>query len=380
MNGDHGERQAGAPPGLDQQQQQKMFQSVRMTPPENETYDSLKHWQSHFRNYFRRDECYSVFLNAEWDYSEDDYGPEPIDNDPLRIDASRLTADLDNFLHIIAGYLTTRIVEDTTSINDVWKVFAEIYNCEITSETLLDFASFKRLENEGYRQLFERMVDHVRRHLAGPNVRVASLSTGARGDTMSISLMNVIAVHWLNVINPQLIPVVKVEYSVELRNNTQLFDLMPRISKNVDGLLAKINSSNVNAISATDNLDDCCSGRATQVCRVQSGRNKSQFQKQSRFSVQNKDKTKAVTCPHCQFLKRIMEIQEMSTNHPPENCPRRKYAIRMMEAAEDSGDLTQINNSICPTTQSFQKRKLTNLRKLSSEEDKCVIPDNLPIS
>ena len=51
-------------------------------------------------------------------------------------------------------------------------------------------------------------------------------------DKMTISLMNMVAIQWLRKINPELIEIVKTDYSTELRSNIQLADLVPRIAPN----------------------------------------------------------------------------------------------------------------------------------------------------
>ena len=56
---------------------------------------------------------------------------------------------------------------------------------------------------------------------------------------MSIALMNFVAMNWLSKINRQLINIVKSDYSRELRENTQLVELVQRISNNIDAMLAR---------------------------------------------------------------------------------------------------------------------------------------------
>ena len=56
---------------------------------------------------------------------------------------------------------------------------------------------------------------------------------------MSVSLMNFVAMDWLHRINPNLIDIVKTDYSRELRENIQLSSLVPRISLNIDAMLSR---------------------------------------------------------------------------------------------------------------------------------------------
>ena len=52
----------------------------------------------------------------------------------------------------------------------MWNVIAELYEAEILSDTFMDFASFSKLPNESFCQFFDRLVDHVQKHLTKPNV------------------------------------------------------------------------------------------------------------------------------------------------------------------------------------------------------------------
>ena len=84
----------------------------------------------------------------------------------------------------------------------------EHYNVQVTPETLLDFESLEKEKTENYRQFYERLVQHVRLHLAQRGAKVESV-TNAAADTMSISLLNMVALQWLRKCHPQLIKVVR---------------------------------------------------------------------------------------------------------------------------------------------------------------------------
>ena len=93
---------------------------------------------------------------------------------------------------------------------------------------------------ETHRQFYERLLQHVAQHLAPADVKVEQVRN-AVADKMSISLMNMTALQWLRKTEPSLIDIVRIEYSVELRSNTQLAELVPRIALNIDSLLRRYN-------------------------------------------------------------------------------------------------------------------------------------------
>ena len=123
-------------------------------------------------------------------------------------------------------------------MQDCWDIIYEHYNVLITPETLLDFEALKKEPAENHRQFYERLLQHVRLHLA-PNGAKAENLINVRADTMSISLMNLVALQWLRKSHPQLIEIVRTEYSTELRRGDQLAALVPRIAPNVESLLAR---------------------------------------------------------------------------------------------------------------------------------------------
>ena len=68
---------------------------------------------------------------------------------------------------------------------------------------------------------------------------VDGLKVPPAGDTLSVSMLNLLALRWLEKIHPDLLDIVRTEYSKELRDNTPLSLLVPRIALCVDALLAK---------------------------------------------------------------------------------------------------------------------------------------------
>ena len=105
----------------------------------NETLDTLTHWKSHVRNYFRRDENLKPFFarTFTWDATRDNYG--------FRGEEAANKADhLEGLLDTIAGflpgpYLTAQITKHTISIESVFKVIWQHYDVEPDPCSFLDF-------------------------------------------------------------------------------------------------------------------------------------------------------------------------------------------------------------------------------------------------
>ena len=238
---------------------------VRTPPPRQlgseETLETLTHWRTTFKTFFKRDETYKVFVkdDATWDPSSPNYN-QTQEVAGLQRSPGAMMEDLVDLLNILSGflphsYLTDKIVRNTKNWRDVWNVIHDHYGVQVTSESLLDFESMYKQTGETHRQFYERLLQHVKQHLAPAGVKVEQLITTS-ADKMSVSMMNMVALQWLRKIDPSLIKIVRTEYSTELRNNIQLADLVPRISLNIDSLLTRYNqvvtSNKIQADEAVD--------------------------------------------------------------------------------------------------------------------------------
>ena len=81
---------------------------------------------------------------------------------------------------------------------------------------------------ETHRQFYERLLQHVKQHMARPGDTADGVSAGSTGDTISVTPMNLVAVQWLRKINPALLDIVRTEYATELRENKPLASLVPK--------------------------------------------------------------------------------------------------------------------------------------------------------
>ena len=138
----------------------------------------------------------------------------------------------------------------TKGWTDVWNVIYDHYGVQISSG--------ESQPGETHHQFYERLLQHVKQHLAPADVKVEQVKNTV-ADKMSISLMNMTALQWMRKTEPSLIDIVRTECSTELRDNTQLAELVPRIALNVDSLLRKYNlGATTNKVSTldTDAVDD----------------------------------------------------------------------------------------------------------------------------
>ena len=228
---------------------------VKFPPPrpltKKETLDSLDHWRSQFRTFFKRDDTFRPFLRSDfaWDPTLEKFGF-------TGADAQDRSDDFDDFLNVLSGflphsYLTSRISKDTKCWEDVWNIIYTHYDCKISGDTLLDFETLNRESDENHQQFYERLLQHTRLHMAPAQSEVGKLKI-TKADEMSITIMNMVALQWLRKSDRSLINIVKTEYSTELKSGIQLANLVSTIAPNIDNLLSRYSNSSVQKVVAEE--------------------------------------------------------------------------------------------------------------------------------
>ena len=279
-----------------------------------------------FRQYIKQDDHYRTFLasDVQWNPNARDYG-FTAETAGLTRTARALMDDCKDFLSVLAtflphGYLTNKLVSTTTSFEDAFSIIEEHFGLQATQESLLDLESLTKQSGESYRQFYERLLAHVRQHLlATDNVTVDGATVPRGGDKLSVSHMNMVALMWLRKIHPELITLVRTEYSLELRGNTSLAALVPRISVNVDNLLAKYDKvGQVNCVQHDDNLSQAAVNKT--------------FLKRKPRPV-NRD-PKSPFCPGCYSLGKTTE-KNLHFTHSPAECPRSAAFARFVQTEEE---------------------------------------------
>ena len=160
----------------------------------SETLDTLTHWKSHVRNYFRRDDGMKEFFarTATWDPSRTNYGF-------VGDDAATKADNLESLLDTIAGfmpgpYLTNQITGQTKCIDDVFRLIWRHYDVDPTPSTFLDFNNLNLEKDERYIDLFYRMVYHSEQHLVKAGTQVENQVVSV-GESISHSHKNLIALN-----------------------------------------------------------------------------------------------------------------------------------------------------------------------------------------
>ena len=314
----------------------------------NETLDTLSHWKSHIRNYFRRDENLKVFFAREktWDPSQQNYG---FLGDNAAEEADHLEGLLDTISGFMPGpYLTTRITRHTKSMNDVFAVIWQHYDVDPNPSSFIEFAHLKLAKEERYIDLFYRMLYHAEMHLLKKDTVVEG-KTLEQDEKMSLSHKNLIVLNWIQSLSPSLLAIVQLEKHKELKAGQQLCDMVSDISKNVDEWLkrhgGKLPSRQVDHLSVPEpqvrnmrsdfgqpyrgNFRGQTRGRPFQPGRGNFGRSKSS---QPRYLA---DPNRF--CPGCHYLSKELTL-DVNFRHMPAECPRKRSVLRFLTSLEDNLD------------------------------------------
>ena len=209
------------------------------------------------------------------------------------------------------------------SFLNAFAIIEEHYGLLPSQETFLDLEALNKQTGESYRQYYERLAAHVRQHLmatAGAAVDGATVPAG--GDRLTVSHMNMIALMWIRKIHPELLNIIRTEYSLELRANTSLASLVPRIAVSVDCLLAKYDKvGQVNLLQHNDDEDDSSQAK---VCRT--------FLKKK--VKPGEKRINSPFCPGCFYLGQKMKTS-VHFKHLPAECPREPAVVNFLQAEKD---------------------------------------------
>ena len=177
-----------------------------------------------------------------WDCTADNYG---LEGDDTLDRADNLESLLDTLASFLPGpYITHKITKTSTNISSVWDIIWEHYDVKPSQATFLDYNELSMSSDDRPIDLYDKMIYHAINHLCPVGTDGGAHAGGVltQADKLTLSHRNLVALNWLNKINPKLVPVVKVEYSKDLKDGKPLSSLVKNISENMDSLLAKANT------------------------------------------------------------------------------------------------------------------------------------------
>ena len=312
--------------------------------------------------------------------------------------AAQMKQDCEMFLQTLASYLpddylVEKISKTTENMDGVWEVLEQYYGTTLTSETFLQIDKMKKKDVQSYRQFYMRIEGLVSKHLTKGGVKVEDVTSPVTGDTLSITLKNLIVILWLQKINQKMIECVRLEYAQELRQNAQLIALMPRIADNVEGILSKhdiagqVSQVSLNTNEGVGDNMHTVAKMTYQPGNGQRGRGGGRQESGGRRSNQPPRRFnqggKELKCAHCDYLAQTLRLR-INTNHEPTECFRKDIAVRLiaMDAAGDTSfesadDLGKTKPHPPSPNYNLYMNESFSLDQMYNLDDTLLLPTNI---
>lgn len=216
-----------------------------------ETLDSLSHWQTSVKNYFRRFDEYAIFFKraSTWTQGQN-YG---FTGEGSEDKADCLDSLLDTIASFLPGpYITHQITKTSTSMQLVWDIIWDHYGVKPSFSSFLDHDLFKYDKEERYIDFYDRIIYHSMNHLCLKDTAGGPSAGGtlAANDVLTLSHRNLIVLDWLRRINPSLPMIVKLEFSKDLKSGRPLASLVKDIAENIDAMLSRNNPSHTQMVTS----------------------------------------------------------------------------------------------------------------------------------
>ena len=329
-------------------------QTCKLNPPrdvrDDESRESLTNWLDTCTTFFSSDDNYKRFVlpGATWNPNAPNYGfVAEGQNTKLRRTAPEVEAALRRFFSSVSmffpyNFLTRRFVR-STSWEDMKQIVYRAFNMQLNAASLLrSNETLKWVKGENPYIFYERVLDHFIQHLAGPNIAVEGHDTGAAGDAMNLSFNNFICFYWLERIDRRLPKVVLVEYGAQLRGNTQLVELVPRISDDMDALLTKLEEGRINRLRGSGAPVAGRDNRQFPRGGFQGNRGNS-VRRNGRDNRGGRGRGASNPQQHCSHCKHLGNELNMfvPADHNPLDCQRRRVHVRRVEEESQYEDVEE---------------------------------------
>ena len=121
---------------------------------QTESLQTLNHWRTVVKNYFRRCQFYSFFLRPGLTLTSSGTRDFTINSETsgLKRSPEVLASDLEGFLSTIETYLpcdydTEKLLVETTNLQSVWSIIYEIYDAELVTTNHLVYPPTPTTDN-----------------------------------------------------------------------------------------------------------------------------------------------------------------------------------------------------------------------------------------
>ena len=162
---------------------------------------------------------------------------------------------LERMLSLIAQFapplLRNDIIKNSTSLSWIWERIRKYYAFGSSEVNFIKLYEIQRKDGERYETLYQRILAHLEDNLITVSSGIEHDGVVATVDEVLSPTAERLAVfHWLTLIDQRLPAYVARPYAQDLQSRS-LKDIQPRISENMDAILADINSQEAVAVQYT---------------------------------------------------------------------------------------------------------------------------------
>ena len=222
---------------------------------EEETISSYANWQSNILYHLSLCNDFGPFLASSW-------GKKSVANRGLADDTGtggktgvQKSIILERMLSLIAQFapslLRNDIIKNSTSLSWIWERIRKYYALGSSEVNFIKLYEIQRKEGERYETLYQRILAHLEDNLITISSGIEHDGAVATVDEVLSPTAERLAVfHWLTLIDERLPAYVARTYAQDLQSRS-LKDIQPRISENMDAILADINSQDAISVQYT---------------------------------------------------------------------------------------------------------------------------------
>ena len=331
---------------------------------DKETVSTLNQWKATAEVYYSREKCFEGFFDdgVTWNMSAAHFGQET-EADGLRRPAAKKARHLQFLLTLLSGHspyehLQNKILHETSNMQQVWDAIYETFSCKQSNERFLDFNKMTKLPMESYLTFHERLAGHIRHHLAPAGARAGPTTAPVGGDTMTVTLKDLVASVWLQRIDPRLPEVIQTEFHTRLENGARLSALVPTIATQIDALLqryeggapgaaGRVRDGTKPGLAPTVDVDDLVDAAVRKLNFGSASKNQQRGGNNRRDNFPRRKPegrqdnrggagrfpSRGESCPYCSFLSSAFKMK-LSTDHSPRTCAHRPGAVSLIQAAQ----------------------------------------------
>lgn len=212
---------------------------------ESEDFPSFQSWLNAAEYYFTHGDnaVYKPYFTLQWTAktaADPTRGLLPTDT----LTSNDRVKELENLLHLIVQYcphyLSSEIINSSTSITNVWDIVRGYYGFESSELTFMSLHTIHLEDGERPQRLYHRLLSHVRDNLLRKDTSLLHNGTyPTTNEELSPTLERVIVLRWLELLHPNLPAMVMKNFSYDLTCMT-LKDLQPRICKTLPTMLEEL--------------------------------------------------------------------------------------------------------------------------------------------